>query len=69
MAQGENMTRLRLKSMTRARSACAKLSGQGSIEWTLIVALIGILLVAGLFSLQSVMGGKITDLGNVLTSI
>lgn len=55
--------------MARARIADAKLPGQGSIEWTLIVALIGILLVAGLVSLQSVMGEKIADLGSFLQSV
>lgn len=63
------MTRLLLKTMARARIADAKLPGQGSIEWTLIVALIGILLVAGLVSLQSVMGEKIADLGSFLQSV
>lgn len=63
------MFRLLLGSMTRVRSACAKLSGQGSIEWTLIVALVGLLLVAGLVSLQSIMEVKITDLGNFLRNI
>lgn len=63
------MFRLLLGSMTRVRNAYARLSGQGSIEWTLIVALVGLLLVAGLVSLQGVMEVKITDLGNFLRNI
>ena len=40
------------------------LSGQGSIEWILIVALIAVALIAGLTSVQ----GKIKDVLNIIST-
>lgn len=50
----------------RACFARMRLPGQGSIEWMLIVALVGILLVAGLVVLQGVMEGKLIELGSFI---
>lgn len=56
-------------AMGRERLSQPTLSGQGSIEWIIIVAVIGIALIAGLTALSGVMNQKLTDVTNTLGSV
>ena len=45
------------------------LSGQGSIEWILIVALIAVAIIGGLTALSGAMKGKLTTITNQLNAV
>lgn len=50
------------------RKAQEVLSGQGSVEWILIVALVAIALIAALTALANAMNVKLADITNVFTA-
>ena len=45
------------------------LSGQGSIEWILIVALIAVAIIGGLTALSGAMKGKLTTITDQLKAV
>lgn len=56
-------------AMSRERLSQPTLSGQGSIEWIIIVAVIGIALIAGLTALSGIMNTKLGEVTNTLNSV
>ena len=55
-----------LHAMSRENLENQALSGQGSIEWILIVALIAVAIIAGLTALSQSINTKLTDITNTL---
>lgn len=56
-------------AMSRERLSQPALSGQGSIEWIIIVAVIGIALIAGLTALSGIMNQKLNDVTTTLNGV
>ena len=53
-------------AMSREAMESQALSGQGSIEWILIVALIAVAIIGGLTALSTQMKGKLSTITNTI---
>ena len=60
------MTDFIANAMSRENLENQALSGQGSIEWILIVALIAVAIIAGLTALSQSINAKLTGITNTL---
>ena len=60
------MTDFVVNALSRESLEEQSLSGQGSIEWILIVALIAVAIIAGLTALSQSINTKLTDITNTL---
>lgn len=56
-------------AMGREQLSRPMLSGQGSIEWIIIVAVIGIALIAALTALSGVMNDKVNEVTETLNGV
>ena len=63
------MTDIAINALSRESLEEQALSGQGSIEWILIVALIAVAIIGGLTSLSGAMKDKLTTVTDKLKSV
>ena len=63
------MTDFVVNALSRESLEEQSLSGQGSIEWILIVALIAVAIIGGLTALSTAMKGKLSTITSKLNAV
>ena len=58
-----------MSAMSRERLSSPSLSGQGSVEWIIIVAIVGVALIGALALLSGTMGEKLNQVSDKINSV